>query len=110
MLIQVKRRALRNRVWFQALSQMERGLLDLAMKWLDQVRSAKLASVLAGLLTKLSLAVDWKMQGALQKGWHLARKISDWALKWGNASARPWGHDPNFQKALGLGILSPNPI
>ena len=105
-LLRLKTKALRHRVWFHALSRMERGLLDLTMKWVDQVKSTKLANILDEILAKLLMAMNHDILGALQRGCALARRISEWASVWGNSAAREWGSDPSFQKALGLGLLS----
>ena len=101
-----KLRALRNRVWFRVLSPVERGLLDLTIGWVDQVKSTKLANILDGILTKLLTAMNHGTSGALQRGCALAQRISEWASGWGNTAAKEWGIDLNFQRALGLGLLS----
>src|SRR5438445_10648032 len=81
-LLRLKTRALRNRVWFRVLSRIERGLLDLTMKWVDQVKSTKLAHMLGEILTKLLSALNRSMVRVSQRGYGLARMISFWALSW----------------------------
>src|SRR2546425_729630 len=67
-LLHLKTKALRNRVWFQVLSRIERGLLDLTIGWVDQVKSAKLANILDEMLTKLLRAMNHNILRALQIG------------------------------------------
>ena len=43
-------RALRQQVWFRALDHLERGLVDLTMRWVDQVKSSRLRRVLVEIL------------------------------------------------------------
>ncbi len=104
-LFHMKHQALRSRIWFRALSRIERGLLDLTMKWVDNVRSAKLAATLGRILTKLHLAIHQTSVRTLQMGQNLARRMSDLALSWGNRAATRWRSDLNFQMALAVGIL-----
>src|SRR2546428_9186119 len=84
-LLRLKTKALRNRVWFRVLSRIERGLLDLTIRWVDQVKSTKLANILDEILTKLLMAMNHGILGALQGGCALARRISEWASGWGNS-------------------------
>ena len=50
----MKVRALRRRVWYRALDRIERGLLDLTIRWVDKVRSGLMARVLLRILVKLA--------------------------------------------------------
>src|SRR5947208_11145222 len=45
-LIGIKTRGLRRRVWYRALDRMERGLVDLTIRWMDKVRSGRLTETL----------------------------------------------------------------
>jgi hypothetical protein len=54
-LAKAKQFALRRRVWFRALSRVERGVLDLTVKYVNDVKSALLAKVLTAMLEKLQL-------------------------------------------------------
>src|SRR2546421_6864960 len=77
-LLRLKTKALRNRVWFRVLSRIERGLLDLTMKWVDRVKSTKLTHILGEILTKLLSAMNQSMERDFQRGRGLARVISSW--------------------------------
>jgi hypothetical protein len=49
-LTKVKQAALRRRVWFRVLSRLERDVLDLTTKYVNNVKSALLAKVLTALV------------------------------------------------------------
>ncbi len=51
-IVGLKTRALRRRVWFSALDRLERGLVDLTIRWVDTVRTGRLAWVLVRILGK----------------------------------------------------------
>jgi hypothetical protein len=102
----LKTRALRRRVWFRALDRLERGLLDVTIRWVDTVKSGRLAQVLVKILAKLVLALNERMVRIVEEGRGLALRLSRLALGWGNLSALDWRSDLGFQRALGLGVLS----
>jgi hypothetical protein len=54
-LAKFKQVALRRRVWFRVLSSLERGVLDLTVRYVNNVKSALLAKVLTAILWKLQL-------------------------------------------------------
>lgn len=58
MLSMLKCKAMRSRVWYEALSAHERMLVGLATRYIKQVRNKQLAIVLARLVVKLSIAVN----------------------------------------------------
>ncbi len=101
----LKTRALRRRVWFRALDRIERGLVDLTIRWVDKVRSRLMARVLLRILGKLALAMEQGMRRVLGIGRELALRASVLAVEWGDSQAVAWRHDESFWRALGLGIL-----
>ncbi len=105
-IVGLKTRALRRRVWFRALDRIERGLVDLTIRWVDTVRSGRLARVLVRILEKLVLALESRMVSAAVRGRVLAEGLSDLAVNWGYVAAYGWRFDPSFQRSLGLGVLS----
>ncbi len=46
----LKTRALRRRVWYRTLDRIERGLVDLTIRWVDKVRNRTMARVLLWIL------------------------------------------------------------
>ncbi len=104
-LVALRTRALRRGVWFRVLSRIERGLVDLTIRWVDRVRSGRLARVLLEILEKLVLALEPRMVRAMGSGRVLALRLSEMAVAWGSMSAYRWRFDESFQKALGMGIV-----
>src|SRR5207247_9917611 len=78
----LKTRALRKRVWYRALSRMERGLLDLTMRWVGEVKSRTMTRVVIRILLKLERALNRSMVRVFQKGGALAERIGALAVSW----------------------------
>jgi hypothetical protein len=83
---------------------MERGLVDLTIRWVDKVRSGRLAETLVRILAKLALALETGMGRVLARGRILALKASELAVEWGNGAAFSWRFETAFANALGHGI------
>ena len=95
-LARLKTRALRKRVWFWALDRVERGLLDLTIRWVDNVRSGRLTEALMRILVKLARAMEQGMARVLVAGRELALRASALAVEWGNKPAYAWRFDREF--------------
>ncbi len=76
-LARFRTRALRQQVWFRALDHLERGLVDLTMRWVDQVKRGRLRRVLMEILAKLVRVLDTGMVKALERGKRWAARSSD---------------------------------
>ena len=105
-LIGMKTRGLRRRLWYCTLSRMERGLVDLTIRWVDKVRSGRLAETLVRILAKLAMALETGMGRVLARGRVLAEKASELAVGWGNRQAYAWRYDGSYALALGLGCTT----
>ena len=92
----MKLRALRKRVWFRVLDRVERGLLDLTIRWVDNVRSGRLTEMLLRILAKLARAMEQGMARVLVIGRELALRASVLAVRWGNVDAYSWRLDRGF--------------
>ncbi len=97
----VRLRALRRRVWFGALDRIERGLVDLTIRYVDQVKSNRLQQVLVEILEKLARALEQGMVRVLTVGRDLALRASVLAVGWGNSQAYAWRFDKPFALTLG---------
>src|SRR2546425_10137864 len=86
----LKTRALRKRVWFRVLDRVERGLLDLTIRWVDNVRSGRLREMLLRILVKLARAMEQGMARVLVVGRELALRASALAFRSGNSQAYEW--------------------
>ncbi len=87
------------------MSRIERGLVDLTIRYVDQVKSSRLQQVLVEILEKLARAMESSMAGALGRGRIVAARLSGLAVNWGNVATHGWRFDLGFQRSLGLGVL-----
>jgi hypothetical protein len=102
-----KKAALRRGIWFRALNRVERGVLDLTERYVDRIKSSKLAYVVTAILEKLKLATESAVDRLVRTvGLPLAQKISLIAQKLGNLSAQSWASDTSF--ACFLAIMNTN--
>src|SRR5712691_7860037 len=103
-LVGFRTRGLRRRLWYCTLSRMERGLVDLTIRWVDKVRSGLMAETLLRILVKLALALETGMGRVMGRGRVLAVRASELAVGWGNSAAFYWRFETAFANALGRGI------
>jgi len=102
-LSQLKKSALRRGTWFRTLSRIERGIIDLTVKYVDNIRSQKLAKIVTAIVEKLQTATESTIERLVRSvGIPLARKISSIAVNWGNISASKWAGDLAFARFLAL--------
>ncbi len=78
--------------------------MDLTIRWVDKVRSGRMARVLLRILLKLARAMEQGMAKVLMMGRELAIRASELAVEWGNTAAYEWRFDAGFWRTLGLGI------
>lgn len=101
-----KKTALRMGTWFRALSGLERSIIDLTIKYVDTIRSTKLANLVTAITEKLQTAIERNTDRLVRTiGLPLARKTSVIALRLGNLSAAAWAEDLAFAKYLTLGFF-----
>src|SRR2546422_11737003 len=105
-LIGIKTRGLRRRVWYGALDRMERGLVDLTIRWVDKVRSGRMTETLMRILEKLAQAMETGIGRVLSRERELATRARELAVGWGNKTAFCWRFEQEFCTALSLGLLS----
>src|SRR5260370_42279921 len=98
-LVGLKTRGLRRRVCFWALDRMERGLVDLTIRWVDKVRSGRMTETLMRILLKLAQALETGIGRVLGRGRVLAIRASELAVGWGNRSAFSWRFEQAFCNA-----------
>ena len=76
-LAEAKKMALRRRVWFKLLNRVERGIIDLTVKYVNTIKSRKLATVLTAIKGKLQSAIEGTVDRLVRTiGLSLARKMS----------------------------------
>ncbi len=96
-----KKAALRKRIWYRALSRVERGILDLTVRYVECIRSSTLATVVTAIMEKLKLATESMVDRLVRTvGFSLAQKISAVAVRLGNHLAARWAEDAGFARYL----------
>jgi len=98
-LLEVRRRALRRGVWFSALDQVERGILSLTARVIDEVKSVVLGVELVKILVKLRDAMRSEFAVLVETaGLQRVRDIARRAVGWGCGAAVEWARDPGFAR------------
>ena len=98
-LIKLKLKAIRAGVWFKALQRIDRALIDLTIKVARRIRSSSLANSILSITKKLEGLLESKFVRAIREiGFPLARKLSLFAMSWGNNCAQEWGKDTGFAR------------
>ena len=104
-LAEIKQAALRHHLWFRSLSRVERGIMDLTVRYVDSIKSTKLAKVVTAIIEKLQATMENKADKLTRTvGLPLARKISKIAVSWGNRSASIWTEDIAFARYLAFSL------
>lgn len=102
-LFEAKKLALRRGVWFRALNRVERGALDITIKYYNSVKSTMLTKMLTVILEKLQFAMGSVVDRMVKSfGLAQARKISGVAVSLGNFSALAWALDIAFARFLAV--------
>ena len=101
--MKARTRAVRQRIWFKALSKVERGILDLTIRCIERVRSRILNRMISDIVAKIlkNLKPSF-LETATKVGREIAYEICEIALKWGNLRASSWRHDSDFIQFLGV--------
>lgn len=94
-------RALRRRVLFTALDQYDRSYLYLTMRAFDEIRNARVGTILVKILVKLKAALEnpfvRRMETyGVEKAWMLAAC----AVEWGHKVAGGWAREKGFARYL----------
>ena len=97
LLTNLKVKAVRSGVWFRALNRIDRVLVDLTIKVVENICSSFLAKRIFAVMAKLEGFSGGSVLSQLRAvGRLLAEKISLIAQKWGNVSAKSWASDLSF--------------
>jgi hypothetical protein len=96
-----KKIALRRGIWFRALNRLERAIMDLTARYVNRIKSIKLAKIISAIIEKLNFAAESIIERTMRTVGHsLAQKISLTAQSWGHRSASNWGSDARFARYL----------
>ena len=106
-LANLKLKALRRGVWFRALKQSERKLLDLTIRIVHQVRSFLLARLVSEIVGKLCDVMESRVYRLMKsEGRSMVERLSEIAQSWGYWNAKYWAHDLGFMQYLVINNLS----
>jgi len=106
-LIKIRSRTLRTRVWFRALSKVERGIIDLTIKCVERIRSNVLARTISTIVNKLLDSLEEGfMTRADRVGYKIAERLCTLGKRWGNKACSTWKYDNNFVEFLGVNALN----
>ena len=98
-LVKLKLKAMRAGVWFRALPRIDRVLVDLTIQVADTIRSPHLARSILSIAGKLEGLLESRLQRAVREiGLPLAQKLSMFAQKWGNKTAKEWETDEGYAR------------
>jgi hypothetical protein len=98
---ETKKHALRRGIWFKAINRVERGIIDLTVRFVDTVKSTALAKVLMAIIAKLQTSKESMIDKLVRtNGLPLARKIRNIGVSWGNRLASLWAEDRSFARFL----------
>ena len=96
-LVSIRRVAMRRHVWFSVLGRVERAIVNLTIRCVEEVRSVKLAMIVKAIVDKLKLAMRSRVERLMVTvGSSLARTIAEIAVSWGNLEAVEWASDRGF--------------
>jgi uncharacterized membrane-anchored protein YjiN (DUF445 family) len=106
-LVRIKSRALRTRVWFRALSKVERAIIDLTIKCVEEIRSLTLENTISSIIDKMLESLENRFLSKVEKaGRILAENLGNIAQRWGNKTASNWKRDKNFIIYLGVNRIN----
>ena len=100
-LLKIRHKAIRRRVYHRALDRLERGILELSTRLLDEVRNLVLLEQLLDIVNKLEEAVKSRYQRHLESfGARRVTEIILQALRFGYKEAVGWLRDKSFVEYL----------
>ena len=103
----IKSQALRAKILFRTLSRVERAILNLTIRCVEEVRSPTLENALSSIVSKIMEALENRFLVKAEKiGRQIAEKLGNTAQKWGNKTASNWKKDKNFIIYLGVDSLN----
>lgn len=104
-LLQLKRRALRARVWW-GLTGVERGIVELSVRCRVKFVNLTLLRVLVKILARFSHLLESAFLKRVESvGRPIAERLSRLAYAWGNESALKWGDEAAYVRCLGLNAV-----
>jgi hypothetical protein len=101
-LASLRMKALRQRVWF-ALSQVERDIVSLTLRYVEEIKSVRLSLVINRIVLKILEALRSPfLQKVERVGCDFIERIRRIAVGWGYVQASVWLQDLGFVRYLGI--------
>lgn len=102
-LVEIRRKAMRRRIWFRVLDRGEQAIVSLTIRCVKKIQSPKLAQIVTNIVAKLRQAMKSSVKQIVETvGRSLAQKLSRIAQAWGNKCAILWAEDPSFIQFLAI--------
>ena len=106
----IRVKAVRRRVWFSALSRLERALMSLTIRCVKSVRSPVLALQIGRVVCKILKALKSGFSRRVEEvGYGVAERICQIAVEWGYKQASDWKYDMGFVRFLGTNAINSTP-
>ena len=100
-LLDVRRRAIRKRVWYRCLDDVDRGIFYLVTRVVDRIESGLLGSVLVKMLKRLRDAMKSEFARHIDSfGYGAARRVAGQAFSFGSKLVSGWARDLSFIRYL----------
>ena len=98
-LLALRRKALRKRLWYRSLDNLERGIYNLTCAIVDRVKSPVLLHKILSIVMTLRDALKGEFTRLVESiGVERAWKASETASDWGNRDAWKWRRDSGFAR------------
>jgi len=95
------------KIWFRALSKIERAIVDLTIKCVETIRSNVLTATISLIVAKILNSLEEIFMVRVEKvGRVIAKTISAFGEQWGNKSCAVWKNDEFFIRFLGITALN----
>ena len=102
-LLELRRKAIRRRVWYTCLDRVDRGIVYLVTRVVDRVESAVLGVVLLKITKKLRDAMKSGFTRLMEsEGFRMAMDAAERAVEWGSGVAEDWARDVGYVRYLTL--------
>ncbi|MFQ5951754.1 MAG: hypothetical protein ACE5KH_06705 [Candidatus Geothermarchaeales archaeon] len=102
-LLRLKRLALRRRVWYEALTLAERGIVELTARCVESVKSSLLRKTLEEIVARLAPLLESRvLKRVLRRGLRLAHGMVQAAVAMGYEEAWDWLRDEVYVRFLGV--------
>lgn len=90
-LIKARREAVKKRIWLNALDDLERGIMNLTIRFVETPRNNSLKRILVSILAKLEHAAESAFKKHIENyGFNKLFELVQFSKACGNTAARGW--------------------